>query len=304
MTTACERKLFNQIYKNAPAETTQEHFEDAERSRDEAESAKAAAKKRALPVFHDGHTGFSPVLLRSALFGTGIGVRRNYDTLTAVTTAGGDTVLVRGPELRQDDQTVLLALIKKREGVLLEERKPGDEKKKDDGSIKFVLRTFAREALGWPDSSDSAAKLLACLERLQTVRVRIKYKDGGSAGLSFVSDYLEPTKDDKLVRVWLSPLLMEMFLRQPTYLDIAERCSLREGMQTWAYGFIESQACRQLFNLSDLKALAGADNCEQHDFNRRKLEPALEVLKAKGYIWDFEMFRTKVRIDRKEPKEA
>lgn len=241
-----------------------------------------------LPKLYKRDYGLCPMLLKSAVFRPAIGARMTYgkDTPLTIKAATGDTLCLIGSELRQDDQTVLLAIIKEKAGTVLA--------RSGTTSISFVPRAFCRDVLGWPDASTSVEKLLGCLRRLKDTYVRITYARGGEGTLSFVADY-DAAKGQEW-EVYLSPRLVEVFAKSTTYLNVEQRRGLREGLQTWAFGLINADACTEPFDLGELRELAGAD-CEQKKFNQ-SLRGALEVLQERGVIAGFEMGRKTVKVVR------
>lgn len=242
-----------------------------------------------LPKLYSRDFGFSTALLKSAVFRPAIGARQTYteDAPLTVQCASGDTVQLVGSELRQDDQTVLLAIIKMKQGRTLA--------RSGTSSVKFVPRAFARDVLGWPDAGSSVEKLMDCVRRLKHTHIRMTYARGGEGTLSFVADYEAPKGGEW--EVYLSPRLVEMFAGQTTYLNVEKRRSLREGLQTWLFGLVNADSCSEPFELASLRALAGAEGTAQKKFNAN-LRAALEVLLERQTIDGFEIDRKAVRIKR------
>jgi hypothetical protein len=236
--------------------------------------------ERSVPKLHKNTLAFEPVMLKSALFRPASGARAMFATYTAIRSHGAHLVEYQGEELRQDDLRVLLVLLKERSGQRV------------DNVQVFVPRTFCREVLNWADSSDSVAKLRACIERLHGGRVRISYADGGLGLYSFVFDaHLAGEKWS----VWLSERLATMFERSTTYIPQGERQALRDGLVSWLFGFVKADACFAPFSLAELRDLSGSTSYVQKAFNRI-LKAALEQLQAADLIDGFELTAGKVRI--------
>lgn len=253
-----------------------------------AECKRAGATEKAamtMPKLFSRDFAFSPILLKSALFRSAErGARSTFtkEDPLMLTSAAGDKITFLGEELRQDDQTVLLTFIKRVAGKSVE------------SSIALTPRKFVRE-LGWADSGASVEKLKASLKRLRAAYVLIEYAKGGEGTLGFVSDY--ETRGGEEWTVWLAPRLVILFAKQKTFLRVEERQSLKEGLQTWAFGFINASVCAEPFKLEEMREWAGSE-ATQKEFNRT-LKVALEALVLAEVIVEFKMDRSAVRIVRK-----
>lgn len=220
-------------------------------------------------------------MLKSALFRPITGPRAAHLSYTPIRAQGGHKIEFNGEELRQDNERLLMALLKLRSGMTV------------DGVQEFVPRTFCREAPGWADSRDSVSKLKASLVRLQTARVRVEYSDGGKGYYSFVSDV--DFRVDAW-NVWLSPRLVTRFDWFPTYLSMTNRLALKDGVVSRLYGFIKADACFAPFSLGDLREVAGSPY-NQKDFNRQ-IKGALDLLEAEGLIRSFEVPGGKLKVNK------
>lgn len=257
------------------------------------EDTKSFAEKRdetehRLPYLFKRDYAFSQLLLKSSLFRPATGSRAAGLKRQEVQTATADKVFLSGEELRQDDQTVLLAVLKEMQGKLVA----------DSGATSYSFHPvpFARDVLGWPKSGQSTEKLLECIQRLKTSHLEIHYQKGGRGTLSFFADFDCPKGGEW--KVYLSPKLLEMFERHATtYLRIEEHRVLKEGLQTWLLGFINADSCADLFDVAEVQRLAG-DARELKEFGR-VLRKALEVLLDHGQIASFSLHRGKLRITRK-----
>lgn len=230
-----------------------------------------------------GAMAFDTVFLKSALFRAAIGPRAVYNERVQVPAHGDNRVFFTGEELRQDDQRVLLALIKMRFGLVV------------DHVIQFSPREFARDVLKWADSGDSVAKLKACIKRLRKAAIEVSYDNGSEGSYSFVTDY-EMELDDRRWSVWLSPRLVTMFERaNPTFIDTSVRFKLGDSLASWLMGFVSADACFVDFKTSDLRDWSGQTGYEQKAFNRR-LKAELEKLVTEGVIRSFSFAGTKMHI--------
>lgn len=236
-----------------------------------------------LPKFAEDTFQMAPVMLKSNLFRPGIGARAVYADYTPMACWPGWTLEFCGEELRQDDQRVLLALIKLRAGHVV------------TNIISFVPRTFVREVLNWSNSGDSVAKLAACLERLHKARIKVTGNDGTKAYYSFVQDMrLECVPGDEVWTVNLSEKIVGMFKSNTTFLSVEKRLGMKDGLTTWLYGVVKADACLVSWDLAQLHKLAGS-TYEQKDFNKA-LKKSLEELKAAGLISGYLMGSGKLRV--------
>lgn len=233
---------------------------------------------RSMPRLHKSSLALEPVMLKSGLFRPGNGERCRFDDYVDVKAHGSHVIQFRGEELRQDDERVLVSLLKLRSGSAV------------DGVIKLRPRAFCR-ALGWASSGESTSKLRSSLVRLQLARVRIHYADGGISLYSLVSDaHLVGSE----WQVWLSPRLGQMFDRSVTYLDMHARLSMRDGLESWLYGFLKADACWAPFCLADLRDMS-LPSYELKEFNRHARR-ALDSLCAKGQIKGYELANGKLTV--------
>lgn len=253
-----------------------------------AECKRAGAAEKAamtMPELFSRDFAFSPILLKSALFRSaerGFRATFTMEDPLMLTSAAGDKITFLGEELRQDDQTVLLTFIKRVAGKSVE------------SSITLTPRKFVRE-LRWADSGASVEKLKASLRRLRSAYVLIEYAKGGEGTLGFVSDYEIRGGDEWTV--WLAPRLVNLFAKQKTFLRVEERQALKEGLQTWAFGFINASVCAEPFPLENMRSWAGSE-ATQKEFNRA-LKTALEALVQAEVIVEFKIDRSAVKIVRK-----
>lgn len=249
-----------------------------------AADAAAAAKQQVaatqlMPELFARDTAFSPALLKSALFRcTERGPRARHMQDYQLTSADGDKITYSGEELRQDDQTVLLALIKACAGELI------------SSEMRFSPRAMVREVLGWPDKGASVERLGECLRRLKGASIKVQYAKGGEGTLSFVSDYdMKPGQWS----VWLAPRLLGLFAKQTTYLNVEARKGLT-GLSSWLFGFINADSCASAFELSSLREWAGSTAAQCH-FNEA-LKTSLVALKEQGVIESYELGRTRLKL--------
>lgn len=221
----------------------------------------------------------APWMLKSNLFSAASGPRVEYIDEHELPAHPGYTVKYQGPELRQDDERVLLAMLKLAAGQSVHI------------SLRIAPRPFCRQ-LGWSEGSDSVAKLLACVRRLHAARVQVCRDGGAEDGYSFVSDYKHQRGE---LTVWLSQRLVDLYRGSLTYLDVDTRLAVRDGLASWLYGYVRADACAAPIQLPMLLAMSGLWNYEQKEFNRQ-LRKALDELKELGAVEDWSMSGTTLRV--------
>lgn len=234
-----------------------------------------------LPKLYANSFALATAMFKSNLFRPGSGPRIVFSDYTKLNVAGGWTLNYKGEELRQDDQRVLLALLKLRSGDVV------------TNVITVVPRTFCRceDTLNWADSGDSKEKLYACIKRLCDARVQLIRDDGVEYLYSFISD---ATLEKDSWSISLSKTMAEMFKSQVTYIQLDKRLAMKDGLLAWMYGFIKADACHAPIDLRSLRALVGS-TYTQKEFNR-SLKKVLESLVAVEVIREFKIAGSKLTV--------
>ena len=241
----------------------------------------ASAFPLAVPDMHTNSLQFVQSLLKTGLFSTATGPRKFFQAFTPIPSSGSVAVEYRGIELRQDDQRVLLVLLKAKAGSSVA------------GPLEFNLRTFARDELGWADSSDSVSKLRGCLDRMMTSNLHVKYAYSADA------QKREPRPMEgwynfvATVEIWggacrvtLNPNITALFAHSQTYLDIRTRRQLGDGLKSWLWAYISADPCQNPLPVQALQAQSCKEGYAPKEFNRC-LRVALADLKELGLVTDF-----------------
>lgn len=241
-----------------------------------------------LPLTPKDALAFGTPLFKSALFKAKKGSRAMYLKEVQVPGHPGVGVYYTGEELQQDDLRVLLTLVQLREGQLATR------------AIKITPRAFCAQ-MGRAANSDSVRTLAASLTRLQAARVRVVNSKTGAVSLySFVSDV--DMQERGQWTVWLSERLAELMQGQLTYLDKETRLGMSDGLDSWTYQLVMSDACFAPFLLADLREWSGMDTYTQAEFNRH-FKQRLEKLKKMGVI-EAAMYRNGKVLIKKAPAEV
>lgn len=145
-----------------------------------------------------------------------------------------------GPELRQSDGLVFLALINMARDVRVGK------------SVSFSAEELCRSLYG-QYSGPTRSRLRESIQRLQQSLLKF---DTFSVQLCQRFDY--PSKGAWTVA--LDPHIVELFSKvSPVWLDLNRRLSLPEGLSTWLYAFVESQTRLIPMTTEALKGLCGSE---------------------------------------------
>lgn len=178
---------------------------------------------------------------------------------------GGAAIRYAGPELRQNDGLVFLALVNMARDVRA--GKP----------VSFSPEALCR-ALHGQYNGPVRARLRDTIQRLQQALLKFEHF---SVQLCQRFDY--PSHGQWTVA--MDKNIVELFSRVPNvWLDISRRLSLPEGLSTWLYAFIESQTFLIPMKTSALRELCGSEAGDKPFEN--KLREALKHLNAHQVIDD------------------
>lgn len=224
-----------------------------------------------LPKIYTGSFAVAGILLKTALFSSvAKGERKVFTDYTEIAAPAGFVVKYKGEELRQDDLRVLLTLIKLNAG-----RPAGN-------AITFHARTFCREVLQWADSSDSVEKLKASIARMHDARIRVTGKKQFWFCSLVSSAHID---EDGLWTVNLDKSIAEMMKAQLTFLSVVDRLTMRDGLESWMYGYVKADACLAPIEREELRELSGCTYAPK-DFNKH-LKAVMDSFKSAGMIKDW-----------------
>jgi hypothetical protein len=226
-----------------------------------------------LPELSRTSYGMNADILCSALFGVAKGSeRRVVDGVMRLTrkhirqvfrTTNGATIEYRGEELRQSDLTVLLELLHLRAGMAA------------SCEIEFSPYTFCSQ-IGWSDSRADADRLKESLLRMRQSIVIVE-RDGAKGGtVGFVSQF---SWDGAKWTVTIDERIGGLFSVKPTYLIIAQRKALSQGLQTWLYGYVRANRCGWAVPLETIHNACGSESKNMQEF-ARSVREALKKLAA------------------------
>lgn len=155
--------------------------------------------------------------------------------------AQGDVILrYQGPELRQSDGLIFMALLN-----LVRDVRTGER-------VSFTADDVCRTVFGRYDGP-TRASLKDHIKRLQ--RGLIEF-DNFSVQLCLRFEF--PARGTWSVA--LDKDIVQLFRRSPeVWLDLPKRLALPEGLSTWLYAFIESQTRLIPASIESLRALCGSD---------------------------------------------
>ena len=168
-----------------------------------------------------------------------------------------------GPELRQSDGLVFMALLNLVKDIKIGER------------VSFEVESFCKQIFGRYDGP-ARAQLKQHIQRLQKGLIEL---DQFSVQLCLRFDF--PSKGNWTVA--LDKDILVLFKKSSLiWLDFEKRKSLPEGLATWLYAFIESQVSLIPVPVCKLKELCGSDATD--DSFLKTLKISLKNLEDKNII--------------------
>lgn len=168
-----------------------------------------------------------------------------------------------GPELRQSDGLVFMALLN-----LVKDIKIGEK-------VSFEVESFCKQVFGRYDGP-ARSQLKQHIQRLQKGLIEL---DQFSVQLCLRFDF--PSKGNWSVA--LDKDILVLFQKSSfVWLDFEKRKSLPEGLATWLYAFIESQVNLIPVPVYKLKELCGSD--ANDDSFLKTLKISLKNLEEKNII--------------------
>lgn len=225
-----------------------------------------------------GSLCFDPFMLKSALFAPRTGTRKEFKEFTKIPSSGKNVIEYCGPELRQDDQRVLLMLLK-----LRAEKHNGHLA----GCSQFAIRSFCVNVLRWADSSSSDERLKDSIVRMKSADIRVRYENF-QAGYSIISAY---EFKRGACTVWLSPRLASLFKFHTTFFSRSARLSIADGLASWLWTYIKAEfAPTPQLKLAELRQQSAKTEYIQKEFNR-EIKKAAMTLQSEGLIEKFSVVR-------------
>lgn len=248
-------------------------------------------KPLVIPQLRKNSFGMSPYVLCSSLFTIanrrGKGAPRVYREETIMTTNGG-SIEYSGPELHQEEESVLLGLVKLAQGM--------DEVAlaAPDNFIIFAAGTFCK-LIGWSDNDTNPKRLEQCLLRLRSAALVLRQGKGDAEEGITIGLVKEVNWKGARKSVQFDQRILGLFKGHVTYLNIEKRKLLSEGMQTWLYGLVCANNCALPFPLEKLHKASGSKSKCMKEFGRSVRE-ALTRMVSVGAIKGFQAERGSIRI--------
>lgn len=161
--------------------------------------------------------------------------------------AKGHDILYSGPELRQLDGLVFMALINMARDVRL------------GSMVQFSPGELCTTLFGQYDGR-SRNRLKEHIRRLQRGQVRSK-----DCTVQLCLRFEHPSQGKWSVA--LDPEIVSLFAQSPVWLDLKRRLTLPDGLTTWLYGYVEAQSSLIPMSVNTLRALCGAESEERAFMN-------------------------------------
>jgi hypothetical protein len=215
--------------------------------------------------------------LRSALFNArNRNQPRRYLDGVVLAMLGKGRITYRGEELRQDDCTVWLQLVKFAAEIPL------------GAYVEFTPHAFCK-AVGWTPTGDAYAHLRKCLSRLQATSLAFyAERTQVTISLSMIPEFcwqdLGTGKPLPRYKVKLAGQLAELFKgHHYTYVTWSQRNRLPEGLATWLHGYFSSHREPFPLKIADIQRVADL-TIQRPDNLRTAIVRALTALVEVGLL--------------------
>ncbi len=235
--------------------------------------------------------------LRSALFNArNRNQPRRYLDGVVLAMLGKGRITYRGEELRQDDCTVWLQLVKFAAEIPLGEY------------VEFTPHAFCK-AVGWTPTGDAYAHLRKCLSRLQATSLAF-YAERTQVTISlsmipeFIWQDLGTEKPLPRYKVKLASQLAELFKGHHfTYVTWSQRNRLPEGLATWLHGYFSSHREPFPLKIADIQRVADL-TIQRPDNLRTGIVRALTALVEVGLLESWKIADERVTVVRRPYQES
>lgn len=266
------------------------------------ETAKKKAALRALepiqlPMWDDDLRGMPNSFARGALFTAAKSdgkIKRDFYEGKHVATLAGINIEYRGQELRQDDYSVLLAIL--HFGRHYELGKP----------IPFTAYTMLKE-LGWSINTAEYKHLRECCSRLSATSVSVTQSAidqlGGGYEGSLIRSFAWKDEKGKQLSQWvvlLEPNISALFADPSfTLMSPAERKAIggRSPLAQWLHSFLSTHREPYPISVTKYHELSASRSDNMNDF-RRRLKVALTRLIEVGFLKEFSIKSDIVHVKR------
>ncbi len=235
--------------------------------------------------------------LRSALFNArNRNQPRRYLDGVVLAMLGKGRITYRGEELRQDDATVWLQLVKFAAEIPLGEY------------VEFTPHSFCK-AVGWTPTGDAYAHLRKCLSRLQATSLAFyAERTQITISLSMIPEFcwqdLGTGKPLPRYKVKLASQLAELFKgHHYTYVTWSQRNRLPEGLATWLHGYFSSHREPFPLKIADIQRVADL-TIQRPDNLRTAIVRALTALVKVGLLESWKIADERVTVVRRPFQES
>ncbi len=221
---------------------------------------------------------------------------RRYLDGVVLAMLGKGRITYRGEELRQDDCTVWLQLVKFAAEIPLGEY------------VEFTPHAFCK-AVGWTPTGDAYAHLRKCLSRLQATSLAFyAERTQVTISLSMIPEFcwqdLGTGKPLPRYKVKLAGQLAELFKgHHYTYVTWSQRNRLPEGLATWLHGYFSSHREPFPLRISDIQRVADL-TIQRPDNLRTAIVRALTALVKVGLLESWKIADDRVIVVRRPYQES
>jgi hypothetical protein len=242
--------------------------------------------KTHLPQMHSYTCKVPPLLLTVPLFAV-TRAAGPVDTVWQRKGGGkcGGFLGYRGPALTQSHAAVLFALINHAAGV------PPMLAHNLSFSNLFLK-------MGWSRNSRNYSRIREILADLEKAKLS-RWDEGKNVEISngteirFLFDW--KIRENGNIEFRLHNLIKPLFDYAPTYLNINKRKKMRDGIETFLFGYFSANSCKIPFTYEELHSACGSQTKSLKDFGKT-IRAALESMLEKNIIKNYAVKKGKIRV--------
>lgn len=259
-----------------------------------------------LPLLQPDERGMPNALARGALFNAAkSSVPRDYHKTRLVASLSNIRVEYSGQELRQDDCSVLIALLYFQQLQQHEQKKPIGE------AIQFTAYAMLKE-LGWSHNKVEYAHLRECCDRLKATSLTVSNTDGsqGFAG-SLLRSFAWKDDQQKGLSRWqvtFEPSIATFFKEASFSIldpEIRRKLTGRAPLAQWLHNFLNSHTEPYPYTVEKYMELTESRSKNIAEF-RSRMKVALERLRETGFLihWEIDKKSDTVRVTKAKVRHA
>jgi hypothetical protein len=238
-----------------------------------------------MPIWPEEHRGLPSGFARTALFTANKDGSRKMLNNFKVPGMAGISIVYMGEELRQDDLSVVMALVHLARGSSL------------SNAIRTTTYTLLK-TLGWSINSREYDHLRECLTRIKANEIKLDMEGGskffaGSIIQRYAGSLLGTSAVDAVgagenydLLIWLEPSFARLFVgTSHTRVNWEQRKRLggKSALALWLHTFLSSHEKPYAISVAKYYELSGSKSSNMSEF-RSRLEKAMNKLIEVGFL--------------------